>query len=103
MYVEGYHQRRQSGLKSGGRGSGAKKSDFSRQISKKFRLFQAISQKNFDFFQKISQKNLDCSGKFNKTSDFFRQFKKMLISQAKIGHLQIFLSKLFYLSSKVTT
>jgi len=60
----------QSGLKSGGRGSRQKKSifpgkfpknfgqfheeiDFSRQISKKFRFFQAISQKKFDFKAKI--------------------------------------------------
>src|SRR6218665_1346513 len=55
------------------RGSGLKKIDFSRQIFENFDFFQALSHKNFDFFH------------------------------AKIGHLQLLLSKLFYFSSKATT
>src|SRR6218665_1837356 len=77
-------KRRQSGLKSGGRGSGSKnfaflnfdfirqfhiqKIDFSEQICKQFRffsgnftskkfIFQGKFPKNFDFFHVISQKN----------------------------------------------
>jgi len=42
-------QRRQSGLKSGGCGSGSKNLDCSRQISKKFRLFSRTFTKKFDF------------------------------------------------------
>jgi len=46
-------------------------------------IFQGKFAKNLDFFQAISQ--------------FF------LIFQAKIGHLQLLLGKLFYFSSKVIT
>ena len=72
-------QWRQSGFKSGGRGSESKKFDFSRQISE-----------NFRFFQKISKKIT------------IRQFQKNF-ALPKIGHLQLLLGKLFYFSSKVTT
>ena len=48
---------------------------------------------NFDFFQVISHKILIFQGKFPSNFDF----------QAKIGYLQLFLGKLFYCSSKVTT
>src|SRR6218665_3814020 len=68
---EGEQQRRQSGLKSGGRGSGSKNFDFCRQISEKFQFFQAILQKNIEFSRQISE-----------NFDFFRQLKK-LIFQAK--------------------
>src|SRR6218665_3891749 len=50
-----------------------KKIKFSRQILENFNFFQAFSHKSFDFFQ------------------------------AKIGHLQLLLGKLFYFSTKVTT
>src|SRR6218665_34538 len=63
---EGEQQRRQSGLKSGGRGSGSKNFDFYRQISEKFRFFQAILQKNIEFSRQISE-----------NFDFVRQFKKI--------------------------
>ena len=96
-------QRRQSGLKSGGRGSGSTKFRFSRQISEKFRFFQASFWKvlifpgkflkNFDFFRKI----------FERFRFFQAIFQNILIFQAKIAHLQLFLDKLFYFSSKVTT
>src|SRR6218665_740141 len=59
-------QRRQSGFKSGGLGSGSTNFDVSRQISEKFRYFQAIFKNSFDF-----------PGKFPKNYDFFRQFKKI--------------------------
>src|SRR6218665_432234 len=81
-------QRRQSGLKSGGSWIRVKKFRFSREISEKFRFFQAIifikkSIFRTNLFQAIPQKNS--------------------IFQAKIGYLQLFLGKLFYFSSKVTT
>src|SRR6218665_1675676 len=105
-------QRRQSGLKSGVVGPGkkckfaqasfreisifsgkfTKKIDFNRQIFEKFRFFQAMSQNN-GFFQANCLKNYDFSGNFRKNS----------ILQAKIGHMQLLLGKLFYFSSKVTT
>ena len=67
--------------------------DISRQISKKCQFFQAISQEKIRFSRNI----------FEKISIFFRQFKKYSIFQAKIGHLQLLLGKLFYFSSKVIT
>src|SRR6218665_1648929 len=64
-------QRRQSGLKSGGRGSGSTKFQFSRQVQTKFRFLQAI-------FLKISI----FPGKFSKNFDFFRQiFEKFRFCQ----------------------
>src|SRR6218665_901146 len=51
-------QRCQSGLKSGGRGSGSKTFNFSNQISEKFRFFHLISQKKFDFPGKIGHLQL---------------------------------------------
>ena len=51
----GCAQRRQSGLKSGVVDLGQQNFDFSRQISEKFRCFQAISQKNSTFPGKISK------------------------------------------------
>ena len=67
-----------------GRGSGWKKFDFSRQISEKFRFFQAH---------------------FRKISSFSGNLKKISISRQKlpIYRLQLLLGKLFYFSSKVTT
>src|SRR6218665_3748518 len=47
--------------------------------------------KNFDFYRQIYEK-----------FRFFRQFKKLSIFQARIGHLQLPLGKLFYFSTKVT-
>src|SRR6218665_2392500 len=83
--------RRQSGLKSGGRGSGSNNFDFYRQISEKFQFFQAILQKNIEFCRQIFE-----------NFDFFKQLKKSIF-QAKNVHLQLPLAKLFYFSSKVTT
>jgi len=60
-----------------------KKIGFSRQISKKVRLFPAILKK-IDFSRQNSEK-----------FRFFRQFKKNLIFQEEIGHLQILMGKLF--------
>jgi len=79
---------------------------------KKFR-FSKKCLKNFDFFQAISQK-IDFSGKFTKNFDFSGNFTKLSIFQGKfpknfqflgnfIGYLQLFLGKLFYFFSKVTT
>src|SRR6218665_2723866 len=78
-------QWRQSALKSlRGRGSGSKIiSIFSRQISDRFRFFLASSTTILIF-----------PSKFQKNFDLF---------QEKIGHLQLLLGKLFYISSKVTT
>ena len=78
MTEGGVKQRRKSGLKSGGRGSGLK-NGFSMKISKKSRFFQAILKKsifqdkfakNFDFLQVISQKFSLSQGKFPKNFDF---------------------------------
>src|SRR6218665_2328074 len=68
---EGQQQRRQSGLKSGGRGSGLKKFDFYRHISEKFQYFQPLLQKNIEFCRQISE-----------NFDIFRQIKISLF-QAK--------------------
>ena len=69
-----------------GRGSGQQNFDFSRQISEKFRIFQAISRKmsiipgkflkNFKFFQAHLWKISIFSGNFSNNFDFFRQFLK---------------------------
>jgi len=84
------YQRRESGLFNlGGHGSGLTQSW---QISENFRFFQAISLKKSIFPGKFS-KNFDFSDYLGKKSNF----------QAKIGHLQLLLGKLFYFSSKVTT
>src|SRR6218665_3707475 len=45
---EGYQQRRQSCLKSGGRGSGSNKFRFLQKISEKFKFFKVILKKNMD-------------------------------------------------------
>src|SRR6218665_694916 len=74
---EGEQQRRQSGLKSGGRGSGSKKFDFYRQISEQFQFFQAILQKNIQFCKQICEH-----------FDFFQAIKKIRFSKQKIFHLQ---------------
>ena len=72
-----------------------KKLRFSRKISEKFRFFQAISQRNRFF-----------GAKFRQISILFSAIsQKISIFQPKIGYLglQLFLGKLFYFSSKVTT
>src|SRR6218665_588301 len=69
-------QRRQSGLKSGGSWIRVRKiSNFSGYLTKKFRFFQAN-------YRKIS---------------IFQENKKNSNFQAKIGHLQLLLGKLFCL------
>jgi len=50
--------------------------------------------KNFDFYREISEKFRFFSGNLK---------KNISVYQAKIGHLQLPLGKLFYFSSKVTT
>ena len=69
------HQRRQSGLKSGGRGSG----------STKFILFQANFQEISIFSGNFPQKSSIFSDKFSKYFDFFKQFlKKIWFSRQKL-------------------
>src|SRR6218665_3998643 len=67
--------------------------DFSRQISEKCRIFQAISHKISCF-----------PGKFLKDFDFSGNLKKSIF-HAKFAYLQLLLGKLFYFyfSSKVTS
>ena len=87
--------------------------DFSRQISEKFRYFQAISQKistfpgkfskNFDFSRQIIKKFRFLQANFRKITIFQAILKENSIFQAKIAYLQLLLGKLFYFSSKVTT
>jgi len=84
-----------SGLKSGlVVDPGQQNFDFSRQISEKFRFFQAISWK-FSIFPGKFVKNFNFSGKF---SIFFTQFFKKFDFPGKIAHLQLLLSKLLYIS-----
>src|SRR6218665_3691491 len=64
---------------------------FPRKFPKKIE-FSGNFTKEFRFF----------SSKFKKI-DFVRQLKKFSTFQAKIGHLRLFLGKLFYFSSEVTT
>src|SRR6218665_2064324 len=68
MMPQRNQQRRQSGLKSGGRGSG----------SKKFRFLQANFRKNLITFFRQFYKRISISENF----DFFRQLKKTIF-QAK--------------------
>ena len=67
------------------------KIDFSGQLSEEL-LFIRQFHKKFDFLGKFSE-NFDFSGNFTKKSIF----------QRKIAHLQPFLGRLIYFSSKVTT
>ena len=112
-------QRRQSGLKSGGSWIRAKKFWFCRKISEKCRFFQAISQTNSDFSGQISEKfrflqiikknfqfsrqiseefwffrqfhkKFDFLGKFRKNCDFLRQLKKKSIFRANFWQISIF-------------
>jgi len=78
-------QRRQSGLKYGGRGSGSTNFDSLNQIFEKIRFFR-------QFYQTISI----FPGKYPKNFNFFRQFNKNFNFQVKITHLQLLLGKLFY-------
>jgi len=59
-----------------------KKFDFSSKISEKSQLFLVILHKNAIFSRQIFEK--------------FRFFQAISIFQAKIGHLQLLLCKLFY-------
>ena len=67
------YQRRQSGLKSGDRGSGLHKFQiFSGNFTKNILIFPGKFPKKFDFFQAISQKYFDFPGKnwpFTATSE----------------------------------
>src|SRR6218665_1993436 len=95
--VYSHSQRRQSGFKFGGCGSG----------SNKFRSLQTNFREISIFFRqlhkRISQKIRFFQGNFRKMSIFSGNLKQKLIFQAKISHLQLLLGKLFYFSSKVTT
>jgi len=90
-------------------GSSPKQSIFPGKFLKIFDFFQAILPKNFNFFRQISEKSQFHQTisifphKFPKNFCFSGNFKKNSSFQAKIGHLQLLLGKLFYLSSKVTT
>src|SRR6218665_1895814 len=84
-------QRRQSGLKSGGRGSRLK-NQFSRQISEKFRFFPGNFTKDFDLSRQISEKFDFFSGNFTKSFYFpGKDFRMTSFSvyPDKIGHLQL--------------
>src|SRR6218665_1885409 len=88
---EGWQQRRQSGLKSGGSWIRVKKLSISTgKFPKNFPSFrQLFLQKNVEFCRQILF--------------FFQAIKKIRFSKQKIVHLQLPLGKLFYFSSKVTT
>src|SRR6218665_448371 len=76
-----------------GRGSGSTKFRFFQATFRESTIFSGNFTKHFDFSQQMFEK-----------FQFFQAIpKKNLIFQAKIGHLQLLLSKLFYFSSKVTT
>ena len=87
----------------GGRWSGLKKFDFSRQISEKFRLSQVISHeksifqanltKIFDFFQVISPKHFDSSREIYEKFRFLWKISQKFVFPGKIGHLQLLLGK----------
>ena len=85
-----------------------KRFDFSRQISKEFRLFRqfhkkSIFQGKFSIFSGNFTKISIFQCKFPKNFDFLSNFTKISIFQATIGYLQLFLGKLFYFTSNVTT
>ena len=87
-------QRRQSGLKSGDRGSG----------STKISILPGKFSKHFDYFQSNFRNSSIFSGNFTKKFNFFRQSKKFRFSMQKLLiYRQLLLGKLFYFSSKVTT
>src|SRR6218665_815084 len=87
-------------------GNFTKNSIFAGHISEEFRFLGNFTN-NLDFLKKNSEKFRFFSGNFTKKSIKFRFFKAnfrdISIFQAKIGYLQLFLGKLFYCSSKVTT
>ena len=86
-------QRRQSGLKTGGRGYGWKNFDVFRQFHqnnqffraniRKIPIFSGNFTKNFDFSRQIAEE-FRFLGNFTKNFDFFRQFKKNSISRISI-------------------
>src|SRR6218665_1609752 len=122
-----YKQRRQSGLKSGGRGFGSTKFRFFqanfREISnfsgnfRKSSIVKSKFSRDFDCSRQILEKFrfleanvlkiLIFSGKFSKNLIFYLNFdfqailKRDSIFQAKMAHLQLLLGKLFHFSSKV--
>src|SRR6218665_1281770 len=79
-----------------------KKFRFYRKISEQFQLFSGNFIKKSIFLRKFS-KNFDFSREISRKSRFLGNFTKISIFHAKIGYLQLFLGKLFYFSSKVTT
>src|SRR6218665_3159705 len=87
---EGWQQRRQSGLKSGGSWIRVKKFRFLQANFRKISIFSG----NFTKEYRVLQAN------FRKFC-FFRQLKKIDFPSKKV-HLQLLLAKLFYFSSKVT-
>src|SRR6218665_716660 len=89
---EGYQQRRQSGLKSGG----------SWIRVKKILISTGKFPKNFNFFRQFYKRISSFPGKFPKML-IFQAIKKNRFSKQKIVHLQLPQVKLFYFSSKVTT
>jgi len=81
-------QRRQSGLKSGDRGSGSTKiSILPGKFSKHFDYFQS-NFRNISIFSGKFSKQFDFFRQFHKKIQFFRQSKKIPIFHAKIAHLQ---------------
>ena len=87
---EGWQQRRQSGLKSGGSWIWVKKS-----------ISTGKFPKNFNFFRQSYKIISSFAGKFPKIL-IFSGNKKVDFPSKKV-HLQLPLGKLFYFSSKVTT
>src|SRR6218665_3602569 len=70
-----------------------KKNRFSRKTFEKISVFSGNLIKKKSIFQV----------KFPTNFDFFDNFTKNCYFPGKIGYLQLFLGKLFYFSSKVTT
>jgi len=78
----------------GGRWSGSKHFDFSRQISEKFRFFRQFHKK-FRFFQENFWKISFFLGKFLKSFDFFQaNFKQISIFQAIYKQFRFYRQKL---------
>ena len=80
--------------------------DFLRQNFEEFRLFRPFHNK-FQYFSIFSgnfTKEIDFQGKFPNNFEVFQIILQVSSSfNANIGYLQLFLGKLFYFPSKVTT
>ena len=95
-------QRRQSGLKTGGRWSGPTKLGFFQSHFREISISSGNFTKKFDFSKQIFEKFIFSRQIFNLFRQIFEFFyifssilKQMLIFQAKIAHLQLLLVKLY--------